>query len=219
MDELRDARGDPGIGEGAEQFAGAARRFLRRAADHWAAGGKRGGDLLRQQIDGEIPRRKGGRGTDRLADDDRTLAGRADEGAAVVALDLLGVPAEHRRRADHFGARLGERLTLFLRQDGGDVVGAFGEQRGCLVEDGRALFDVGGAPQRPGARGGGERLVEVGLGREGQVGDAAAADGIDDGMRVAALAAAPVAVDEKLQVCVIGHGGEIGLRGRRAKPS
>ena len=135
VDELRDPGGDAGVGKRAEQFAGAARGFLRRAADHRAARGERGGDLLGEQIDGEIPRREGRGRPDRLADDDRALAGRADERAAIVALDLLGIPIEHRRRADDFGLGLGERLALLLRQDRGDVVGALAQQVGGLVED------------------------------------------------------------------------------------
>ena len=92
--------GMPASAKRAEQFAGAAGRFLRRARDHRAAGGERGGDLLGEQIDREIPRGEGRGRADRLADHPRQLAGRADQSAAVVALDLLGIPGEQRRRAD-----------------------------------------------------------------------------------------------------------------------
>ena len=93
------------------------------------------------------------------------------------------------------------------------------EQIGGLVEDRRAFLDFGRAPHRPGACRGGERLVEVGGAGERQIGDAAAGDGIDHAVRVAALAAAPIAVDEELKVCVIGHGREIGPPSAHANPS
>jgi len=146
VDQLRDALGDAGIVQRAKQFAGAAGGFLRRAADHRAARGKRGGDLLGQQIDGEVPRREGRGRADRLADDDRALAGRADQGAAIIALDLVGIPSEHRRRSGDFGLGLGERLALLLRQDGGNVIGALDQQGGGLVEDRRAFLDIRRAP-------------------------------------------------------------------------
>ena len=105
----------------------------------------------------------------------------------------------------HFGAGLAERLALLLGHDRADMVGALAEQIGGLGEDRAALLDFGRAPDRPGAVGGGERLVDVGLGREGQVGDAAAGRGVDDGVGVAAFAAFPHAIDEEFQVCVVAH--------------
>ena len=85
------------------------------------------------------------------------------------------------------------------------MVGAFLQQVGRLVEDRGALFDLGRAPQRPGALGGGERFLEVGGGGQRHLGDATGGDGIDDGVGIAAFAALPVAVDEQLQLCVIAH--------------
>ena len=62
-------------------------------------------------------------------------------------------------------------------------------------------------------------LVEVGAGRHRQIGDAAAMHGIDDRMRLAAFAAAPVSVDEQLELCVIIHALKIGAGPPRANPS
>ena len=97
--------------------------------------------------------------------------GGADQRAAIVALDLLGIPVEQLRRAHHFGLGLGQDLALLLGQDRADMVGPLAQQRRRLVQDRAALLDVGRAPFRPGAVGGGERLLQVGLGGIGHFGD------------------------------------------------
>ena len=96
--------------------------IMRRAGNDGAAGGQRGRDLLRQQVDGEIPRAECRRRPDRLPDDPAQLAGGADQGAAIVALDLFRVPIEQLRRTQHLGLGLGDDLALLLRQDGADTV-------------------------------------------------------------------------------------------------
>src|SRR3546814_20035935 len=65
-----------------------------------------------------------------------------------------------------------------------------------------------GPPQRPRLVRRGERLVEVGGGRDGQLGDRRAGRGIIDRRDIAPLAAPPGTRDEELQV-----GGVVGGRG------
>ncbi len=196
MDQLGDALGDARIGEGTEQLGCAARRFVRRARNDGAARGQRGGHLLRQQIEREVPRSEGRDGADRLADHPRELPGRANQRAAIVALDLFGIPVEQLRAAHHLGLGLGQDLALFLRHDRADMVDPLAQQRGDLVKNRAALLDVGRAPFRPGAVGGGKRLLKVGLVGVWHLGDAVGGDRVDDRMRLAAFAALPHAVDE-----------------------
>ncbi len=87
------------------------------------------------------------------------------------------------------------------------MLGALAQQGGRLVEDRGALLDVRRAPFGPGALGRGERLVDIGGGRERKLGDGAAGRGVDDGVVVAVLAGAPAAVDEQFEVGFISHGG------------
>ncbi len=166
VDQLGNTLGNAGIGQRAEHLAGAAGRFLWRTRDDGAARGERRGDLFRQQVDREIPRRESRGRADRLTDDDRPLPGRAHQRAAIVALDLFGVPVEHRRRSDHFGPRLDQRLALLLRQHPADMVSPFDQQRGGAMEDRGAFFDIGRAPHGPGAVSGGKRLLEIGRARQ-----------------------------------------------------
>ena len=182
-------------------------RFLRRARDHRAAGGERGADLLGQEVDREIPRREGRDRADRLADHSadagrpggpecghsrawrprrtsRTIGpSRATSGLASSS----GLPCSWVRVAAIWSARSRSRSAVLWRIA-------------------RALLDVGRAPFGPGALRGGERLVEVGLGGVGHVGDRLRVDRVDDAMAVAAFAAFPCAVDEELEVCFISHG-------------
>ena len=74
MDQLGNALGNAGVGQRAEHLGRAARRFVRRARDDGAAGGQRGGDLLGEQIDREIPRGEG-RDRARPAGGSRATAG------------------------------------------------------------------------------------------------------------------------------------------------
>src|SRR6185437_3165739 len=73
------------------------------------------------------------------------------------------------------------------------------------VEDRGALLDVGGAPLGIGALCGGEGFVEVGFGRQRELGDRLSVDRVDDGEAVAVLARFPRAVDEELEVGFVSH--------------
>ena len=205
MYELGDAVGDPGVGERTEQFGADARRLVRRARDHRAAGRQRCADLLRQQVDREIPRRERCRRPDRLTDHAAELAGGTNEGAAIVALRVLGVPVEQLCRRQRLELGLGERLTLLLGHGRGDQIGAFTQQLRGLVEDRAAFLDIHCAPFGPGSFGSSERLFEVGFGRVGDLGDRLCVHRVDDRVRVAAFARFPHAVDEELEVGFVSH--------------
>ena len=68
VDELGNAVRDAGVRERPEQLRADARSFVRRTRDDRAARGERGADLLREQIEREVPRRERCGRTDRLAD-------------------------------------------------------------------------------------------------------------------------------------------------------
>ena len=81
-----------------------------------------------------------------------------------------------------------------------------------LVQDRPALLDVHRAPFRPGPVRGFERLLEIGLGRVGHLGDRARVDRIEDGVGIAAFAGFPDTVDEELEVGFVSHGAPDRLR-------
>ena len=190
--------------------------FLRRPRDDRAAGGERGGDLLGEQIDREIPRREGRGRADRLADDPRALARRADQRAAVVALDLLGVPIEQlgRARALRPWPRRGSCPAPGSCR--GDHVDPLAHQGRGLVEDRAALLDVGRAPFGPGAV---RRLRAPRRGRPGSRRaprrSCSPVTGLTTVWCVAALAARQTAVDEELEVGFVSHAAQIGAALKR----
>ena len=203
---LHDAGRDARVGESAEQLGAAARGLVRRARNDGASSGERGADLLREQVDREIPRGECRGRANRLADHPAELAGGANERSAVVALGVLGVPVEQLRRSEDLELRLAERLALFLRQGRGDEVDALAKQRRGLVEDRPAFLDIHRAPIGPGAVGRRQGLVEVGLGGVGEGGDRLSVGRVDDVVAIAAFARFPHAVDEEFEVCFVSHG-------------
>src|SRR5437763_16835234 len=94
MNELRDTRRYARIRESAEQFGGAAGRFLWRSGNDSATRCKRRGDLLRHEVDREIPGRECCNRANRLVDDTAEVASGADERSAIVALCVFGRPVE-----------------------------------------------------------------------------------------------------------------------------
>src|SRR5205809_956761 len=82
----------------------------------------------------------------RLADHAAELTRWADEGAAIVALGVLGIPVEQLGGGESLGLGLGEGLALLLGQCRGDMVGPLAQQRRRFVQDRAALLHVHRAP-------------------------------------------------------------------------
>ena len=206
MDKLGHALGNAGVGECSEQLGSDARSFMRRSRNDGAARGERSADLLREQIEREVPRRERRGRADGLPDDPRNLSGRSNQRAPIVALGFLGIPVEQLGGSENFRLRLGEDLALLLGHGRCDQVDSLAEELRRFVQDRAAFLDVGRAPFGPGPRGGFERLVQIGLGRIRDLGDRSRIDRIEDGMSVAAFAGFPDAIDEELEVGFVSHG-------------
>ena len=140
-----------------------ARREFRRLQDHGATGGERRRDLAGDLVQRPVPRRDHADDADRLAHHDRRahrlfemvilqdVQRRHQVSETGAGLQLLG----HRQRRAHF---IGHRRTDFLHAALVDL-DDLGEQRDALLTAGlRIGFE--------GALGGGDRLVDVGLGTE-----------------------------------------------------
>ena len=153
VDQLGDAGRDAGIGQRAEQLGGAARGLVRRARDDRAAGGERGGDLLaRADRSGNSTGVKVAVGPTGWRMTRDSWPRRADQGAAIVALDLLGIPS--RTIAPSPALRAWPRRGPCPAPGSGSAPIWSARSRsscGGLVEDGAALLDIGRAPFGPGA--------------------------------------------------------------------
>ena len=179
-------------------------RLVRRPRDHGAAGGERGADLLGQQIDREVPRREGRDRADRLADHAAELAGGADEGAAIVALGVLGIPVEQLRRRRALRAWPRPAACPAPASSSRPIWSARSRSSAAALWRIAPRFSTSSrAPFGPGPLRGGERLLEVGLGGVRHFGDRPGVDRVDD--RVAGIRRFPDAVDEELEVGFVSH--------------
>ena len=154
---------------------------MRRARDDGAAGGERGTDLLRQQINREVP---WGEGRGR-ADGWRITRLSWPAGRTSVRPNracVLGVPVEQLRGSQHLELRLGQRLALLLGHRPRRYVGALTHQRRGLVQDPAALLDVLARHSGQARSRRREGFVEVGLRRVGNFGDGLGVNRIDHGV-------------------------------------
>ena len=205
--ELRNPGGKPGIGERADDFAGRSGCFLRGLGDDGATCGEGGGQLLRHQVDREIPGGEACHRSDGLGDDDRPLACRANQHTPVGALCLLGIIIEHLRRTRDFRPRLCDRLALLAGQKRGDMVGPLAHQRRGLSQDRTARLDIRRAPLWERAGGGIQCSVEVVRAGKRHLRQRCPGRRIDHIRRIAPLCRCPCTVEEQLQIGVVGAVG------------
>jgi hypothetical protein len=116
-------------------------RRLQRGLDHHRAPcGQRRAHLARHHRDREIPRRDGGRHTDRLlGDDDAAIALRRGNRVAVHAASFFRKPLDERRGVSDLAGGFGQRLALFGREDGSEILLVVHHQVGQAAQDLRTL--------------------------------------------------------------------------------
>ena len=205
VDDVDDAGREAGRGDALGEDLRGARRVLRRLDDHGAAGAERAAELPADQLDGIVPRRDRGDGSDRLLADDREeLVALVGDRLAADPLGLLGVEAHRLGELAHLAAGLVERLAHLEGHRGGEVVEPAERDAGELAQQPAAL-EAGRPPpgRERGDRGGHRRVDGLGV---GQVGDR---DDLVRG-RVAALEGLPpraeLAAGERPAAQRRGHG-------------
>ncbi|MNK46889.1 hypothetical protein D3C87_656840 [compost metagenome] len=195
-DDVEHARGHAGFFSQHGQRQRGQRRLLGRLDHHGAAGGQRRTDLAGDHGGGEVPGRDRGGDADGLLERQQALPGLgALQNVAVDALGLFGEPFQERRGVGDLARGLGDRLALFGRHDGGQVLLVLHHELGPLQQDRGAFLAGLGAP-------GGQRGLSAGDGlfrflaaqlRHGH--DGLAGGGVVDGDGGAAAGAYPLAVD------------------------
>ncbi|MGF6936172.1 hypothetical protein OKW41_005334 [Paraburkholderia sp. UCT70] len=128
---------------------------------------------------------------------------------AIHAAAFVGEPFDDVRGGQHFAARFGERLALFLRHQAADLGGALAHQRGGLTHGRGALVGGNLVPCFEAALRGFERAVQIGDAGVGHFADGLAGGRVDDVERLAAGGVAPFAVDQKTGIAIAqgGHAG------------
>ena len=175
------------------------RRLRGGADDEGAAGGQRGRGFARDHGVGEVPRRNRGAHADGLLEHQNTFVWRgAGDGVAIHALGFFGIPFDVGRAVGNFAARLGQRLALLQREQGGEFLPRFHHQIKPTAQDLAALF---GRERTPGGqRGPGGSHGAFGFRRAhvGHAADGFAGGGVGYGDGSAAVGIKPLAVDVAL---------------------
>ena len=146
---VQDTGGKTCVGEALRNEADCQRRLVRRLRDERTAGGERGADFPRVDVDRVIPWRDSADDADRGRDDqapDVLSRGRPD--AAADPSPFLRVVMDHLDAETDFLLRVWDRLALLSRQEIGDRRQAFIDQVGGPMQNTRARIGVGAGPTR-----------------------------------------------------------------------
>ena len=195
-DHIEHARRNAGaLGQGGNGQCGK-RRLRGGADDEGAAGGQRGRGFARDHGVGEVPRRNRGTHADGLLEHQNTFVGRgAGDGVAVHALGFFGIPFDVGRTVGNFAARLGQRLALLQREQGGEVFLCFHHQIKPTAQALAALFGRERTPGGQGGLGGSHRAFGFRRAHIGHAVDGFAGGGIGYGDGAVAVGIKPLAVD------------------------
>ena len=131
------------------------------------------------------------------------LAGWDD--AAISAPTLFSEPVDGVCAGQYFHPCFGQRLTLLQRHQAGHPLDPVAQQLGGPAHDFVALEGTGLAPDRKAAHGGGGHFLEVGCFSAGHLAHHRARGRVDHRQAAGGGTVAPVAIDEKLDVGIVGH--------------
>ncbi len=203
IDQTDHARGHAGVDKAFQQRGGGGRRFFRRLAQEGTAGGQGSADLAHDLVDREIPGRERRHRAHGLLDDLlQHIAAARRHDAAIQAQRLVGKPVDDAHTGQHLALGFGQGLALFLRQHGGNGVGAFLQQQRSAAHGGLALVGAGVLPDLKAFLRGGQCTVQIGNTGMGHMADHRSRGRVVHSDLLAAGGIDPLAVDQELGIGV-----------------